>query len=590
MTPEELLEAFSVTTEDDNAEVEWAVLEIGGGLIDIDVYIRWSELSRPGTCRIRWSLPIVGVHSRWHPGTYLDKGLLPDYARGVVASATTSAPVTSLFGVSDRNSITFALSDVLNPVIMHAGVNEKSARMTCGFDLFTEPNAPIHEYRCAVRIDMRSLPYYSCIQDVSAWWETSSPAAPVPAAARAPMYSTWYSFHQRLSAASVEHQAALAAQRGFGAIIVDDGWQTNNDGTGYESCGDWFPSPEKFPDMAAHVKAVKAIGLNYLLWFSVPFAGEASRAFAKFTKRKMLGYWASGKTWVLDPRFPDVREHLIRTYEHAVRDWDLDGLKLDFIDSFRFSGLEQTNDELGEGRDLDSVPVAVDRLMSDALTRLRAIKPDIMIEFRQSYVGPLMRTYGNILRAADCPNDPLRNRVSIFDIRLISGATAVHSDMLMWNKEETAENIALQFINTLFGTPQVSVRLETLDDARAAVVEHWLQFGKEHADLLTAAPLRLLAPESHYEVAYAENEQAQLAVYYCPTIVGLTAARGTSALVVNGSGYSHTAVRFQDNVDSAQYEIRNCAGALQEAGQLEKRSGIVEFNVPVAGYLRIRVD
>ncbi|WP_374009128.1 glycoside hydrolase family 36 protein [Leifsonia sp. LS-T14] len=587
MTEEELSKVFAVSSDDDGATTEWTIREIADGLVDVDVFIRWEQPARPGTCRIRWSVPIVGIHAKWHPTTNLDKGLLPDYARGVLASATTSAPITSLFDVAGTNRMTFALSDVLNPVVMHSGVNENSARMTCGFDLFTEPSAPIDEYNCTIRIDTRVAPYYLCLRDASDWWERAAPPASVPAAARKPAYSTWYSFHQGLSAPSIEAQAALAADHGFGSIIVDDGWQTDDDSTGYDSCGDWFVSSAKFPDMPAHVKAVKALGLDYLLWFSVPHVGEGSRTFAKLSS-KMLGYWPSGKTWVLDPRFPDVREHLIQTYEHAVRDWGIDGLKLDFVDSFRFPGLENTNHGLGDGRDLDSVPVAVDRLLSDAIARLRALKPDILIEFRQSYVGPLMRTYGNILRAADCPNDPIRNRVSIFDIRLISGATAVHSDMLMWNVDETPENIALQFINTLFATPQVSVRLETLDARRAAVVDHWLRFGQEHRDLLTSRPLRLLSPESHYTVAYADGNEEQLAVYYTGAVVTLDPAFCRSAVVVNGSGVAGAIVSIGQGHVSGRYEIRDCAGELQDFGELEERCELAQFAVPVSGYLRLQ--
>lgn len=588
MIEEELSRVFAVSSDDDGATTEWTIREIAEGLVNVDVLIRWEQPARPGLCRIRWSVPIVGIHAKWHPTTYLDKGLLPDYARGVLASATTSAPITSLFGVDGTNSMTFALSDFLDPVVMHSGVNENSARMTCGFDLFSEPHEPIDEYRCTIRIDTRAAPYDLCIGDVSEWWEAAAPPASVPAGAREPAYSTWYSFHQGLSAQSIEEQAALAADHGFGSIIVDDGWQTDGDGTGYDSCGDWFVSSEKFPDMPAHVKAVKALGLDYLLWFSVPHVGEESRTFAKFSKSKMLGYWASGKTWVLDPRFPDVREHLINTYEHAVRTWDVDGLKLDFVDSFRFAGLENTNDEVGDGRDLDSVPVAVDRLLSDAIARLRALKPDIMVEFRQSYVGPLMRTYGNILRAADCPNDPIRNRVSILDIRLISGATAVHSDMLMWNVDETPENIASQFINTLFATPQVSIRLETLDARRAAVVDHWLQFGREYRDLLTSRPLRLVSPESHYTIAYAEDDEEQLAVYYTHAVVTLAPLSGRSAVVVNGSGIAGAVVSFGQGNIRARYEIRDCAGAVQDFGELEEQCELVQFAVPVSGYLRLQ--
>lgn len=61
--------------------------------------------------------------------------------------------------------------------------------------------------------------------------------------------------------------------------------------------------------------------------------------------------------------------------------------------------------EFKAGMDTISVYDAIDRLMKDALAALRKLKPDILIEFRQNYIGPLMRTYGNMLRSTDCPND-----------------------------------------------------------------------------------------------------------------------------------------------------------------------------------------
>ena len=93
---------------------------------------------------------------------------------------------------------------------------------------------------------------------------------------------------------------------------------------------------------------------------------------------------------------------------------------------------------LKAGRDIKSLPLAVNRLLSDVMERLKAIKPEILIEFRQSYIGPAIRKYGNIFRAADCPADILTNRVRTVDLRLFSGNTAVHSDMLEWNMNETA--------------------------------------------------------------------------------------------------------------------------------------------------------
>lgn len=582
-----LAATLSIVSEDESADVRWTVRTPEDGLAEVDVAIQWPETVRPRTCRIRWTAPMVDIHAKWHPGTYLDKGLLPNYARGVTASATTLAPVVSLFNVSGKNAMTFASSDVLNPLVMHAGVDESTAEVTCGFDLFTEPTAPIREYRCTVRVDTRPWRYHRCIEAISTWWSADAPPAAVPAAAREPAYSTWYSFHQDVTAASVEQQAQLAARHGFGAIIVDDGWQASTSGTGYESCGDWQPSQEKFPDMARHVQAVQALGLRYLLWFSVPHVGEGSRAYERFAS-KMLGYWPEGRAWVLDPRFPEVREYLISTYERAVREWKVDGLKLDFVDSFRFAGLERTDRRIGRGRDLDSVPVAVDLLLSDTLDRLRALNPDILIEFRQSYVGPLMRTYGNMLRAADCPNDAIRNRVSVIDMRLISGDTAVHSDMLMWNARERRENVALQFINTIFATPQVSVRLDTLDPALAGVIDHWLRFGQEHRDLLTSSPLTPVGPERHYSAVRAGNDQFQMIASYSEGVIDLTSVHaGGQAVVLNGTGTDGVVVDLGRRGVGGSYEIRNCVGRVQGAGRLDETVPLIRFPVPAAGYITI---
>ena len=94
--------------------------------------------------------------------------------------------------------------------------------------------------------------------------------------------------------------------------------------------------------------------------------------------------------------------------------------------------------------DCRTVEEAVVRLMTGVMETLRRIKPDVMIEFRQSYIGPAMRLYGNMFRVGDCPDDLLSNRVGMVDLRLLMGQSAVHSDMLMWNQQESGENAAVQ--------------------------------------------------------------------------------------------------------------------------------------------------
>ena len=71
-----------------------------------------------------------------------------------------------------------------------------------------------------------------------------------------------------------------------------------------------------------------------MIWYSVPFLGEKSENLNRF-KEMTLYHIPELQTYCLDPRFPEVREFLISTYEKAVREWDIDGVKLDFIDSFK---------------------------------------------------------------------------------------------------------------------------------------------------------------------------------------------------------------------------------------------------------------
>ena len=272
---------------------------------------------------------MVDIHARWHPGTYLDKGLLPDYAGGFAANATALAPVATLYSVDNTNRMTFALSDALTTSVVRTGVNEDTATMVCAIDLFTEPRDPIAKYCATLRVDVRQQRYEEALADVARWWAdlpTMSPSE-VPSRARDPLYSTWYSYHQSLSAEDVERECLAARRLGFAGVIVDDGWQTDGVGTGYVSCGDWEPAITKFPAMRAHVQRVQALGLSYLLWFDVPHVGEGTRTFQMF-RDKMLGYWRAGNAWVLDPRFPEVREHLVSLYERCLVEWGIDGFKL----------------------------------------------------------------------------------------------------------------------------------------------------------------------------------------------------------------------------------------------------------------------
>jgi alpha-galactosidase len=553
-----------------------STLESGVELVHLR--IESDEAGRPPVFRLSWSHPLVSVHGFWHPGAGYDKGLGVDWGKGAYSKATSGAPVGCLYDLEGRNRLTFALSDALNPATFHAGVHEESGEVNCWVRLFDEPLGPLGVYEAALRLDTRDLPYHEALSDVSRWWAHLPGYEPagVPETARLPMYSTWYSFHQDLDPGRVEEQCRLAKELGCEAVIVDDGWQTTSNERGYAYTGDWEPAPEKVPDMRAHVDRVHALGMKFLLWYSVPFVGLHSRAWHRFSGMLLEEIERLG-AGVLDPRFPEVREFLIETYESALREWNLDGFKLDFVDSFG------TSRETSGGRDYDGVPEAVDRLLEDTIVRLRRIKPDVMVEFRQSYVGPLMRKYGNMFRAMDCPNDAVENRMHTLDIRLLCGDTATHSDMLMWHAQDPVHNAALQLVNVLFSVPQISVLLDRIPPEHVDMLRFWLGFWREHRDVLLDGALEPHHPEAIYPVVLARTESKLAAAAYGNAVVSLEGEIPSTLLVVNGTLEEGVVLSLAEDAGTRGIEVRDCRGRVTRTDNIGLETGLHRIDIPPAG-------
>ena len=416
---------------------------------------------------------------------------------------------------------------------------------------FTKLCSVRDSYEATVRIDERTLPYEDVLRTAVAYWQTDcgyTPAA-VPARATYPMNSLWYSYHQLLESERILEECRLSRPYGMDTVILDDGWQTLNSERGYAYCGDW--EPERLPDMRHLVDRIHETGMAVMLWFSVPFVGVHSKTFERF-REYLIAHVAQEGIYAFDPRYPIVREYLIETYRHALTAWDLDGLKLDFIDSFALDEAALVPDPR---RDTESLEDAIDRLMTDVSAALRAVRPDVMIEFRQAYVGPAIARYGNILRVTDCPNDTIFNRRAAVDLRLCTRHTAVHSDMLMWHPEDTPESVSCQLLSTLPSVPQISVRLGTLSDVHRRVLMNYLTFWRAHRTLILGGTLYAKSPETLYSQVRIEGEGEAIVIVYEDPVVD--ASRHANLFVANGG-----AVRtlYLDSPLARGYRVYNAEG------------------------------
>lgn len=481
----------------------------------------------PPELTLSWDLPLLDTVNCWTTCHGGGSELQPDWGRKHHFSIADEIPELVFHNREGICTVAAAYSDAMRVTEFSGGIHESDCSLRFTLKVFTRKEMPLRHYRGILRLDLRRMFFADTVRAISAWFATlpGYGNTPVPESAFDPLYSTWYSYHHDVHDRTVLQECREAAKYGMKTLIVDSGWDNDDNTLGPIACGDWEPSKKRFPDFASHVREIQNLGFRYLLWFAVPFIGKHSSRYAHFQGKYLFELPDAG---VLDPRFPDVRKFLIDSCSRLMREYGIDGLKLDFINTFT----ECTDDPaltrgMGE-RDIPVITDAVDRLMTDLSSAIRAVRPDALIEFRQCYIGPAIRKYGNLLRAADCPADPGGNRRRTLNLRLTSGCTAVHSDMLEWRSDYDVRHAALQLLNIMFSVPQISVRLAELPSDHRQMLEFLLGFFVRHRALLVKSDLHPCAPDQNYPLVYAEAEGERIAVLYCG---GITAELGFSPTI-----------------------------------------------------------
>lgn len=550
--------------------------DICGDITYITVKMSTPAPEVPKEFTLEWLEDTVENYSFWGPHVGTVRNLAPDWGPRVSDSRIASgAPVHSVISNECINRTTIAISDPKIPTKIATGIDEKKAAMRYKVTFFTNPTTPIEAYEAIVRIDRRAINYCDALRDAASWWETDCgyKSAHVPDSALYPMDSLWYSFHQDLDFEAVLTECRLSKSFGLDTVIIDDGWQTTDNNGGYAYCGDWLPIG--LPRIKELVSEIHKLGLKVILWFSVPFLGKYSDSFEEFKDLTLYSFF-DDTVYVLDPRYKKVRDYLIEFYKRAVAEWGFDGLKLDFIDSFCLGNDEGKPVHM---RDHQSLEDAVETLMAEVKETLVSINPEVMVEFRQSYIGPAIRKYGNMLRVGDCPCDALANRRAIIDLRLISGDTAVHSDMLMWNVSDTPESISLQLASILFSVPQISVHLDRITEEQKKALRHYMTFWRENRDILLGGALYAEAPGTVYSKAYSFlNGKAVCVNYEDPTVRG----DWDSFTAVNCTGGTFL---YMDGFESKEYQVVNCMGEPVSEGRL---SALEKISVPRGGMIFVK--
>lgn len=419
--------------------------------------------------RIHTRIPLVAVNGFWHP-LQIRPVMTLQWTIDFTVAAHKGFPYLAFFSDAQRNSGAIALGDPIPECRFHAAMNQECGCYEVDMEITPRGKLPIF-----AQLD-RSIEWPAVLEEYR-HFVLPQGTPPYPEAAWDPVYCTWYAVHAAVTEPWVETNAARCAELGFKTLIVDDGWcfdtmkrvSPETLPTWYEEIGEWRVSPKKFPDFAAHVKRVQALGMHYLLWTAPFMIGDRSPANA--TVRCFPELDTAFRT--TDPSDHAGMQNVLRRMAGLMRDYGLDGLKVDFIDTFAPDPQRPCAAEFHQ-------------FCRELAAAVRAVNPDAMLEYRQRYTSPHMLDCATQFRAGDVPFDFLANFNRIAQIRVSLGdRVPIHADPVYWTSGETPENIARHLAASLAGVPMASMDMTQLSAVETAVFRHYLGVYQSHRDLYT---------------------------------------------------------------------------------------------------------
>ncbi|MGB8452876.1 MAG: hypothetical protein WCD89_11170 [Anaerocolumna sp.] len=182
---------------------------------------------------------------------------------------------------------------------------------------------------------------------------------------------------------------------------------------------------------------------------------------------------------------------------------------------------------------------------------------------------------------------PLCTFVSIVAIiRLLSGNMAVHSDMIMWHKDETTENAARQILNSIFATLQLSVKLEEQSRENLEMIRFWTTFAKENSEILQHGKLMPQEPQNLYPVITAQKDGAAVTAVYSSNRVVPVSGKNHKTILINGVKQLEIIIRTEKEA-VFHLKQRDCRGRVIYEKTERLESGFHNLDITESGLLEL---
>ena len=420
-----------------------------------------------------FQLPLVNVQCHWNAKMFNGPEERLPWRIEQSFSFQDGSCFASFFNRQGENALSCGLLDFPGDVFFSALMNQEQCTYDITWKICFEEG---YDKPKKLRFYLDET-HHDWIDSLEEWRRKCVKETPkYPETAFDPVFCTWYAVHAAVTEKWCDKVAPFVRDLGFKTFILDDGWcydeskrvtpETLKDW--YKWVGDWIVSKQKFPHFKEHVKRLQKLGLNYLVWVAPFLIGTKSALYAKLEAENALqGVLLEGHR-LLNPENPDACEAMLATLARLMKETGVDGLKVDFLDEVKsVEGALR-----GE---------ACRRFITQLSARVRSIKSDALLEFRQAYTSMQMAPLATQFRAGDAPFDFMTNFKRLGAIRLCMGdRVPVHADPAYWHPQESPEIISCHCIAMLLGVPMLSMDPKVMGKDAARIVRRWLAFYEAH--------------------------------------------------------------------------------------------------------------
>ena len=261
-----------------------------------------------------------------------------------------------------------------------------------------------------------------------------------------------------------------AAKLGADIFCIDAGWYDSTDGGWWDMVGEWAPSTNRFgrEGLAGLAHTVREHGMGLGLWLEPEVIGVRSPLAATlpddaFFRRHGVRVSDSGR-YLLDFRSPAAREHVTRTVDRLIDEFDVRFFKFDY-NTIPGTGCDAKAESVG-GALLDHC-----RAYLGWLDDLRRRHPDVMIENCGS--GAMRADYAQLerldLQSTSDQCDPLVYAA----IAAGAGMTIPPEQQGNWGyaqQEMDDETAALTLATGVLGRLYLSGFVDRMDETRMGLV------------------------------------------------------------------------------------------------------------------------